>query len=365
MERANIQQLYSISNDSQVCFYPFIRPPEHKQQEWRVGLEGSSLAIELPEEGARAIQHLLAGQTLAEASVTLQQEFGDAVDVSDLVQELAQLGFVEHIGIQEFKSPEMIGQRWLQAIPVTWIAWFYSRPALTAATVLILLGPLLLLFDPTLRPQTQDLLWSFSYTLDLVVLLFIGPALILKHESGHLLAARAKGLPAELTFGHRLFCLVAISRIGEIWKCGRFDRIVIYCAGIATNGITASLCLLIIFVCNRLGIFLPISLKALLRFLALSEYLGIAWQFQIFLKTDFYHLIADLTNRHALPDQAAMFLRSVWLHIFHWYHKRHNERQKSWDMLASGYAILDVIGNVLSLLLRLLLLSTMKLCCSE
>ncbi len=345
MEQTISQPAETIGAEARVAFYPlFFVPPARPQEEWRVGLERGALAIALPEEGVRGIQHLLAGKSIAEAAAALQQEYGEAVDLSDLVQELAALGLVERVGTQTFGPPEIIGQRWLQAIPPAWVAWLYSRPALLIAGAMILLGPLLMLLDPSTRPQARDLLWSSSYTLDLVVLLVLGPLLILKHELGHLLAARAKGVSGELTFGHRLFYLVAVSRIGGIWKLRRFDRLVIYCAGMATDGITASLCLLLIVVTRWAGLPLPGSLEALLRFLALSEYLGIAWEFQIFLKTDVYHIFADLTNRHDLPQQASALLRSVWQRLFRSRRPRQEPEAQRYDLLTLGYTALSVIG---------------------
>lgn len=345
MEEALIQSADTIGTDVHVAFYPlFFVPPARPQEEWRVGLERGALAIALPEEGARGIQHLLAGKPIAEAAAALQQEYGDAVDIADLVQELAQLGFVERIGTQAFGPPEAIGQRWLQAIPPAWIAWLYSRPALLVAGAIILLGPVLLLLDPTVRPRAQDLIWSPSYALDFAILVVLGPLLQLKHELGHLLAARAKGVSGELTFGHRLFYLVAVSRIGGIWKLRRFDRLVIYGAGMASDCIAASLCLLLIVGTKHAGFSLPSSLEVLLRFLAILEYLSVAWEFQIYLKTDVYHLLADLTHRHDLPQQVVLLLRAEWHRLFRQHQPRREQAAPPSDLLTLGYAALSIIG---------------------
>lgn len=343
MEQALIQSADTSRVDARVAFYPlFFVPPPRPQEEWRVGVERSALAIALPEEGVRGIQHLLAGKSIAEATAALQQEYGEAADMADLVQALAALGFVERIGTQTFGPPEIVGQRWLQAIPSAWVAWLYSRLALLIAGAIILLGPILLLLDPAVRPQARDLLWSSSYTLDIVVLLLLGPLLILKHELGHLFAAHAKGVSGELTFGHRLFYLVAVSRLGGIWKLRRFDRLVIYCAGMMNDCITASLCLLVIVTAQYASLPLPNSLEALLRLLALSEYLNLAWEFQIFLKTDIYHLFADLTDRHDLPDQVVLILRSMWSRFVQ--HHRQRREDERYDLLTLGYTVLSVIG---------------------
>jgi putative peptide zinc metalloprotease protein len=345
MEQASLQTPHSIYEASRVSFYPlFLVPPVAPQEEWRVGLEGSSLAIELPEEGVRGIQHLQAGKSVAETAAALWQEFGEAVDTIDLVQGLADLGFVARVDAHVFPSPEIVGQRWLQAIPSAAVAWLYSWPALLIAGVVILVGPILLLADPAVRPRSQDLLWSSSYSLDIIVLVVISPILILKHELGHLLAARAKGLSGELTFGHRLFYLVAVSHIGGIWKFPRLDRMIIYCAGMASDCVTASICLLVIFISRQLGLFLPGSLESLLRLLALSEYLALVWEFQIFLKTDVYHIVSDLTNRHDLPSQAAAVFHSGWRRLFRRRGQCRESAEQHFDLLTVSYAALSLIG---------------------
>jgi hypothetical protein len=265
MEVAGTHPNVPLRDEAQIRFHPFfLRSPEDAEGAWRVGVEQSALAIELPIEGVMAMQTLQAGKSLAETTTILLSEYGEAIDPGDLVQELAELGMVERIDDVQFAPPSRVGQRWLERISPGAVGWLSSRVTLTIFAVLILAGPLLLVFEPALRPRTQDLLWASCYTLDLLMLLVLGPLLLLKHELGHLLTARAKGLPAELTFGHRLFYLVAVSRIGEIW------------------------------------------------FIMLSEYVGIAWQFQIFLKTDIYHLLTELTRRHDLLEQASVCFRSWW-----------------------------------------------------
>lgn len=346
IEQTSAGQPYTLCADSLVRFYSFfLRPPEHEQEEWRVGLEKSNIAIELPIEGTRAIQELQAGKSLGETDSLLSQEYGETIDLVDLVQGLAKLGMVERIDAYRFPPPERIGQTWLQRISPAAVAWLYSRATLTIFAAIILAGPLLLIFQPALRPRAQDLLWSPSYTLDLFVFLVLGPLLIFKHELGHLLAARAKDLPAELTFGHRLFYLVAVSRIGDIWKRSRFDRLVIYSAGMASDCISASLCIFILFATSHGVLFLSPSLAALLRLLVISEYLGVAWEFQIFLKTDVYHIFTEITRRHDLPEQASALCKSWWHHAFPYVGRsRREDFFVSYDKLTVGYTLLSLIG---------------------
>lgn len=344
MEATQASHVPSICQESQIRFHPlFFRLSEDEQDVWHVGVEKSALALELPVEGVKAIQALQAGRSLAETATLLQQEYGEAIDLVDLVQELTAVGLVERIDTALFAPPERIGQKWLERIAPATVNWLYARPALVIWTVLILLGPLLLIFQPAVRPRAQDLLWSPSYTLDLVVLLVLSPFMLLKHEAGHLLAARGQGLPAELTLSNRLFYLVAVSRIGETWNIRRFERLVIYCAGMINDAALASLCLLLLGAASYGIFYLPSELSALLRLIALTAYLGISWQLQIFLRTDLYHVFTELTRRHDLPAQTSALLAS-WGRVIFQRAPRHHARLASYDPITLGYAIVSVVG---------------------
>jgi hypothetical protein len=54
-----------------------------------------------------------------------------------------------------------------------------------------------------------------------------------------------------------------------------------------------------------------------------------------------YHIFADLTDRHDLPDQVAMMFRSWWHRLIPRQQERESER---YDLLTWGYAALSVIG---------------------
>jgi hypothetical protein len=55
-----------------------------------------------------------------------------------------------------------------------------------------------------------------------------------------------------------------------------------------------------------------------------------------------YHIFADLTNRHDLPQQASALLRSEWQRLFR--RPQQEPERQHYDALAFGYAALSVIG---------------------
>lgn len=300
-----------IHSDSTICFRPLtFLPPARDGEEWIVGHEPSDTAISLPEAGIVAIQRLREGATVAQAHAAAFERCGEDVDVADLVEALAGLGFIEALDARQMPSVRSIGQRWLVHIPPGAVAWIYSPPLLALYALLAVAGPIVLLFDAAIRPQARDLLWSASYSVDTVTLAVLAPILLLKHELGHLLAGRGKGLSAELTFGHRFIYLVAVSRVAAVWKLRRRDRFLIYGAGMLNDLVFAGIGSLLLFAAQERIVTLATPLQGLIALLVLSEYLGVAWEFQVFLKTDVYHMLVDLAGRHDLPEQARMLVRA-------------------------------------------------------
>lgn len=340
-----------IRDDSTVHFHPLtVLPPRDSSGEWIVGHEPSDTAISLPKPGIVAIQQLQSGATVAEAHAATLEGCGEDVDVAELVAGLVEIGFVTEVDAYHVIGDTHIGQRWLAHIPPRAVAWLYSPPLLILYVTIAITGPVLLLLNSAIRPQAHDLLWSTSYSVDTITLVLLAPLLLLKHELGHLLAGRRKGLAADLNFGHRFIYLVVVSRVAAVWKLRRRERLLIYSAGMLNDLVFAGVGLLILFAAQEHLLSLSAQLSGLIALLVLSEYLGVAWEFQIFLKTDVYHIVADITGRHDLPEQARavlVSLRNRALSLLHFQgatpEKPEATRNRA-DWLTVGYTLLAAIG---------------------
>jgi hypothetical protein len=358
---------YAVTSASTIQFRPlFFRASATPADEWIVGHEPSDTAIGLPESGVIAIQHLQTGSSVAQAGEAVRLHCGEAIDVVDLIEGLAELGLVEAIDGQRCVEPETIGQRWLGRIPPGAVAWLYCRPALVFFGLISLAGPLTLIWDAAVRPQVGDVFWHASYTVDTLTLWLLSMLLLFKHELAHLLAARSRGLAAELTIGHRLFYLVAVSRVAGIWKLPRRDRLLIYSAGMGSDCVVAGASALVLLAANVGLLVISPALTAILDLVIISEYLGIAWECQVFLKTDVYQIMADLTDQHDLPEQARRLLLSVWQRMTSIIHASGEARASgyvagatpgsiSWLVLAyTAIAVLGIAGSCIWLVCYLL-----------
>lgn len=355
----------AVTASSIVTFRPlFVREPKHADDDWIIGHEPSDICIELPEAGVIAIRALQRGGAVADVALAVRQQCGEDIDVADFVAQMEQLGLVATIDGHPTGEVRVIGQHWLERIHPEWVSWLFSWPTLLVVGSLILAGPLALLLDPGVRPRPTDVLWSPSYTLDLWTLLVVGWLLMLKHELGHLLTARARGLAGELTFGRRLFYLVVVSRVAGIWKLPRHERLLIYSAGMLSDTATAGIFALTLAAADAHLLPLAAPLHPLLRFFLISEYVGVAWEFQIFMKTDVYHIVADLTGLHDLPERGRAWLISLWgrllaaLRLNRWAPSLHVSTAPTdapilrdaayW--ITAGYALVQIVGVTCSFL---------------
>jgi hypothetical protein len=296
----------TVGPSTRVRFFQplFICAPQQDGEAWIVGHEPSDIAVELPAEGVAAIESLEAGATVAEAILAVRERCGDEVDVVDLLLQLAAAGLVATIDERVMTPPRAIGQRWVHVISPTLAGAIASRPVIAATAMVGFIGLLLVVVDPAVRPRAHDLYWSPSYALDILTLIVLGPLLIVKHELGHLLAARKYGLAAELTIDSRLVYLVTVSQVAGVWRLPRRQRLFIYSAGMLNDIAVAGLCALLVFAASLHIILISSIWLGFLHLVVLSEYLAVAWECQIFVKTDVYHIFADLTGRHDLPDRA-------------------------------------------------------------
>ncbi len=347
-----------VRDDSKVRFRAiFMRPSETDAEEWIVGCAPTNTAIALPAIGIRAIEQLQSGASISTVHTYLLEHFQEDIDVADLVSALADAGLVQAIDQQEIVGERAIGQNWLGHISPAAVAWFYSPLMLALSLILIVLGPVFWGIDVVFHHQTLDILWNNSYAVDTISLFFIGMLILFIHECGHLFAARAFGITAELTFGHRLFFLVAVSRIGGIWQLPRRQRLIIYAGGMRNDLVLAAIGAISLFLADHHILLMPVSLYRLIGILLISLYLGIAWELQIFLKTDMYHLLADLTNRHDLPERTQVVLLKLWhdfLARLHDAGKSHStwqqdeEMPQAMDRFVLAYTIITVVGVALA-----------------
>lgn len=129
----------------------------------------------------------------------------------------------------------------------------------------------------------------------------VGVALVALHEAGHLLVARAYGIPSRVALGSRYFLPVAHADVTRAWALPRRERIAVFLAGIAVN-------LAILGALVSLPTNLGPRLDPLVRFSLYANLFQIGYQFLVFLRTDLYLALVAATREWNLHDDARALL---------------------------------------------------------
>ena len=254
--------------------------------EWYVGRVDTGEFVVLPDIGVRVLRRLPAA-TVDEVTA----EFAaDEVDVADFVSSLVDLGFVASIDRAPTATPAPRRPTfpWLRTRHVRLLL----RPAVPVVLLLVVLaGGVAVLLVPDAMPGYRDVLWTSHGSLVLLVNSAIGWLMLLGHETAHLVTARAAGVPGRMSFGTRLQFLVAQTDVSGVWSAPRRVRLTVYCAGMALELTVVALGLLVLAVFAPGG-----AMHGILAALVLFTLRGMPWEAMVFMRTDLYFVLQDLSR---------------------------------------------------------------------
>lgn len=270
------------------------------RDEWIVGRQGTDEIVALPGIGMDAIRLLSAGRTVEETRSSLRASTGRDVDVRAFVERLASAGLVASIGERRFPvAPAAVSFPRVRPHQVRLLL----NPVLHAVLLLVpVAGLAVALTRPGTFPSWDSFLWTEYGTFTVLVQCVIGWCLIALHEVAHLLTARATGVRGRIRLGTRLQFLVAQTEVSGIWLKGRRARLTVYLSGIVLDSVIWGGCLL----ARAWGadfVLLPVVVATL--FLALAN------QCLVFMRTDLYFVVQDLTGCRNLFTDTTRYLRHV------------------------------------------------------
>jgi hypothetical protein len=157
---------------------------------------------------------------------------------------------------------------------------------------------------PQMVPSYHDLVWSRYGSLVLLVMFGVGWPLLLLHEAAHLITARAAGVPARIELGTRLQFLVVQTDMSGIELAPRRHRLTAYLAGIAVN-VTVASCAILALAGTRAGS----PAHHALAILAILALLPLPFQAMVFMRTDVYFVLQDLTGCRDLFGDGRAYAR--------------------------------------------------------
>ncbi|GAA4512434.1 MULTISPECIES: hypothetical protein [Nonomuraea] len=267
--------------------------------------------VSLPALYGEAIRLLGDGLPIGVVQRRIEDEHDVELDVVQLVEALVDLGFVARLNGADLPDPA--GQAPPAHLP--WLAerhvrWLFGLPMRVLWAVVVGAALVALFGRPDLVPVYQDFFWSDYVGLTTLVNTAMFSVVISLHELMHLAAARSLGTPARIGFGTRLHNLVVQTDVTAIWSVPRRSRYRVYLAGTACDLFLFAILMLVLAHANP-----PEGAAAFLRTLALVIMLSVPIQLHVYMRTDFYFVLADLLRCRNLfgdgLDYARYLLRRV------------------------------------------------------
>ena len=270
---------------------------------WVIGRPETGDFISIPDVAHRVITLLGERLTVDEVSARLRAETGTRFAVADFVAALDELGFVGSVDdhLRQDHADTRPSLPWVRPEHVRWLLHPLA-PIVVAGFAAA--GVIMLALHPALLPSYHVLVWSRRVGLVLAVNAVIGWTLVLLHELAHLATARAAGAPARITLSTRLQFLVAQTDVSGVWAAPRRTRVTVYLAGIAANVCLAGAFLLVLGLASPHGV-----VRSLLAVAVAETVLMLATQLMVFMRTDLYFVLQDLTGCANLYADGSAYLR--------------------------------------------------------
>ncbi len=264
-----------------------------------------------PEAGVRILQMLQQGHTVDTVRAELAGSGEDPMDIDEFIDTLKEIGFIyppsEKHKFAEFVTQKSGDERRLvfranQRLART----VFSLPALGLYLGVVGYGTYTLLTSPQPLLNLQAFYLSQHLTLTLILLAVLYGFSVALHELGHILATARQGIDSKLGFGNRLWQIVAETDMTGLLSLPREKRYLPMVAGMMVDLLNIALIVLALqWVMTHAYDRFTIQL---LQAWALQIAITVAWQFNIFLRTDVYYLICNYYGFTNLDDKARTFL---------------------------------------------------------
>jgi putative peptide zinc metalloprotease protein len=258
----------------------------------------------------------------------------EEVDINGFVNQLLEFGLIQYSG-QDDKEYTTHKKSFINKIPIHIGKIAFNKISLSIYSFLFVITLFNLLFNNKTHPQYTDFFIFEMMTFNLLAWLIVSLIIILIHEFGHILAARSYGLPIELGIGSRLLFVVFETDLKYIWRLKKNERNVIYLAGIFFDNIVLFLSIIGQF------IFVENSFMFLLcKLITVQTLINIIYQFGIFMKTDLYYFLENLTGYYNLQEMAINQLKTFFVNRVN---KDIKKGQAIWQLI---YGFVYLIGSV-------------------
>jgi hypothetical protein len=263
-------------------------------------LDTGSYAV-FPADGAELLRRLGEGMPLSQAAAWYEGTFGQPVDIDDFAVTLAELGFVREAGAERTPAGPVRLQRLGRAV--------FSPPAWACYAVIVVLWLLAARRTTTMLPRPSQFYFTGSLVIVQAVVIAAQAPLLFLHEGFHVLAGRRLGLPTRMGLSNRLIYIVFETQLNGLQSLPRRARYLPFLAGLLCDGVIFCSLGLVADLIRPGGGSYTLAGRLCLA-LAFTVAMRMAWQFQLYLRTDLYYVFATALNCHDLHDASTALLRN-------------------------------------------------------
>ena len=287
-----------------VAFTPFASRDEGSYT--TIGDPERGVFLTIPSEGRELLDQLAAGSTVGEAVAHYEQAHGETPDVEDFLGALAEHGFVDSPGVDRNRpSASPAAEAAERPRPRAWIL-----SALALSGLATIAGIVLAASDSALLPASTVLVFHRHIAALTIALFACNIAAIAVHELAHLFAARSTGARVRIGVSHRLWFLVAETDMSAIWLAPKRSRYLSFVAGPLIDAASASVLLGLLWAGDHRWLTLSPALAQFTGALLWSYLLRLLWQCFVFVRTDFYYVLATALDCKRLLADTEDLLRN-------------------------------------------------------
>jgi putative peptide zinc metalloprotease protein len=347
----------AYTQEAVVVVRPFSRQAEG--DDVIIGRVETGVFLAVPSGAVEVLDSLAEGKSVGEAADLYRQKHGTVPDLDDFLHILEVKGIIESPGAAarqndgiRAQAPEQRQLRYHFAnFPQSVARRIFSRPVLYVSFVLMVVALGAYITDPAIMPKLSDLYVSDHRTLIWSIWLLISYASIAAHELSHVIAARAMGVSSRLGFGNRLWTLVVEADLTGLWSLPKRQRYLPLLAGSWLDAVLAALCFLVLFAHGQQWVPIAPTPMRILNLMLLTYLTRLMWQGFLFVRTDYYYVIATFFNCRSLLSDTEAFLRNLVARIFPWVRKVDQTAIPAAERrIIPIYAVVWVAGRIVALI---------------
>jgi hypothetical protein len=278
--------------------------------EYLVGEPGSRSYVVMLSAGAEVVRMLQGGKTPAQIKRALcSRHATPEITLAPFLHTLVQAGFVREVAGVPVAGGRPSAPGRTPRVLRRHVAWLFTVPMLALYACAILTGVAIAALQPGVLPGPRDAIIGHSYPLTALAALLISFINVAKHEGAHVAAGKYLGIEPRCRLGHRLLFPVIQTDLTDLWSVEPRRRYVAYAAGMVSDVVVAALLLVPLWLAAR-GALTVGPTSASVMALAIYVIAGaVVWQFNLFMRTDVYYILANALRCRDLLRDAKRHLR--------------------------------------------------------